>query len=202
MFDRIRSSIALASSLAIAVIAVPRYGEASQTQGRTTQVEHAIAGELRKVDYAAKTLVVRATNGVDEAFKFAGQVPVHGADGVTRLGDAARQDSFEGASVVVHYTGEGVNKTVVAIDHIGKHTLRVAKGTLVRLDDAGTFVVIKTAEGVEETFQLTRDVVIDTLRGLEEAARATSHAIKKGAEVTVHYTDEGGRRVAYLMNHA
>jgi hypothetical protein len=29
----------------------------------------------------------------------------------------------------------------------------------------------------------------------------TSGAIKKGAEVTVHYSDEGGKKVVYLMKH-
>ena len=70
------------------------------------------------------------------------------------------------------------------------------------MDEAGKFVVIKTTDGIEETYQLTRGVVIDTLRGLEEAVRAISHTIKEGAEVTVHYADKGDKKIAYLLRHA
>lgn len=203
MCDRIRRAVALGLSLAITVaIMVPQRGEASQTQGRSARVEHAVAGEIRKVDHAAKTVVIRTADGVDETFTFTGETAVRGAGDVMRLADVTARSVLEGGSAVVHYTGDGVDKTAVAVDHIGLRTLRTAKGTVTRVDEAGKFVVIKTAAGIEETYQLTRDVVIDTLRGLEEAARATSHTIKKGAEVTVHYADEGGKKVAYLLRHA
>ena len=201
MCDRIRPAVALGLSLAITAIMVPQRGEASQTQGRSARVEHALAGEVRKVDQAAKTVVIRTADGVDETFTFTGETAVRGTGDVTRLANVTARAGLEGGSAVVHYTGEGVDKTAVAVDHIGRRTLRIAKGTVTRVDEAGKFVVIKTAAGIEETYQLTRDVVIDTLRGLEEATRATSHTIKKGADVTVHYADEGSMKVTYLLRH-
>jgi len=202
MCDRFRRSEALALGLAItATVMIPQRGEPSQTPGPTARVEHAVAGEVRKVDHAAKTVVIRTADGVDETFRFTAETAVRGASEVTRLADVTARSGLEGGSAVVHYTGEGVDKTAVAVDHIGGRTLRIAKGTVTRVDEAGKFVVIKTAAGIEETYQLTRDVVIDMIRGLGEAAMATSHTIKKGAEVTVHYANEGDKKIAYLLRH-
>ena len=202
MCDRFRRSEALALGLAItATVMIPQRGEPSQTPGPTARVEHAVAGEVRRVDHAAKTVVIRTADGVDETFRFTAETAVRGASEVTRLADVTARSGLEGGSAVVHYTGEGVDKTAVAVDHIGGRTLRIAKGTVTRVDEAGKFVVIKTAAGIEETYQLTRDVVIDMIRGLGEAAMATSHTIKKGAEVTVHYANEGDKKIAYLLRH-
>jgi hypothetical protein len=121
----------------------PQLAEASQGQGRTVRAEHAVAGEIRKVDHATKTLVIHTTDGIDETVKFTEQTAVRGVKDLTRLADATAKGSLEGGSVVLHYTGEGIDRTAVAVDRIGQRTLRIAKGTLVRLDDAGTFVVIK-----------------------------------------------------------
>ena len=202
MCDRIRPAVALGLSLAItAAMMGPQRAQASQAQGRSARVEHAVAGEVRKVDPAAQTVVIHTAEGVDETFKFTGETAVRGAGDVTRLADVSAQSGLEGGSAVVHYIGEGVDKTAVAVDHIGQRTLRIAKGTVTRVDEAGKFVVIETAAGIEETYQLTRDVVIDMIRGLGEAAMATSHTIKKGAEVTVHYANEGDKKIAYLLRH-
>lgn len=202
MFDQIRCSLTLASSLLLAcVVVAPQLAEASQAQSRTARAEHAVAGKVTKVDHAARTLVIHTTDGVDETIRFTERTVIRGAAGVTRVADATAKASLEGWSALVHYTGEGGDKTAVTVDRIGQRTLSVASGTVVRLDEAGKFVVVKTAAGVEETFQLTRDVVIDTLRGLEDVAAVASHGIRKGADVTVHYADEGGNRVVYLIRH-
>ena len=45
------------------------------------------------------------------------------------------------------------------------------------------------------------DVVVDGGRGIEDAAVVTGGAIKKGAEVTMHYSEEGGKKVVLLVKH-
>jgi arginine repressor len=202
MFNRIRCSLTLASSLLLAgVVVAPQLAQASQAQSRTARAEHAVAGKVTKVDHAARTVVIHTTDGVDETIRFTERTVVRGAEGVTRVADATAKASLEGWSAVVHYTGDGADKTAMTVDRIGQRTLTVARGTVVLLDEAGKFVIIKTAAGAEETYRLTRDVVIDTLRGLEDVAAVASHGIRKGADVTVHYADEGGNKVAYLIRH-
>jgi arginine repressor len=200
MSHRILRSIALASSFTLAgVIAGPQSAWASQAQSRPSRAEHAIAGEIRKVDHGAKTLVIHTADGVDETVKFTGRTAVHGVQDVTRAADATAKAALEGGSVILYYTGPGLDKTAVAIDHVGTGTLRVAKGTVVRADAAGRFVIVKTAAGTEDTFELAKDAAVETGRGIEDAAAVTGGAIEKGAEVTVHYADKGGRKLAYLV---
>lgn len=215
MFDRIRRSMApsfarsllsrlrparLASSVALAgLVALPQLAEAPRAQDRTARAEHAVAGEIRKVDHDAKTIVIHTTDGADETVKVTDRTAVRGLKDVRRATDATAKAGLEGTTVVVHYTGEGADKTAVRIDHIGKRALKTAKGTVVRVDDAGKFVVVKTAEGTEETFELSKDAVVDTGRGIKGSAVATGGAIKKGADVTVHYSDEGGKKLVHLV---
>jgi Cu/Ag efflux protein CusF len=194
-------ALALASNLALAGAVVAPLAEASQAQGRAVRAQHAVAGEVKKIDHAAKTLALHTADGIDETIKFTGRTVVRGIKDATRAADATAKASLEGASVVLYYTGEGVDKTAISVDHIGKRTLKLAKGTVVGADAAGKFVVVKTATGAEETFELTKDVVVDSGRGVEDAAVVTGGAIKKGAEVTMHYSEEGGKKVVLLVKH-
>jgi hypothetical protein len=200
MFDRIRRSLVLASSLAVAgVVVAPQLTEAFQSPDRAARAEHAVAGELKKIDRATQTVVVHTADGVDETFKFSERTVVRGAKAVTRATDDTAKALLEGGAVVLHYIGEGADRTAVGLNHLGKRTLRIAKGTVVRVDSAGKFVVVKTAAGADETFELTKDAVVDSGRGIDHAAHAAGGAIKQGAELIVHYSDEGGKKVAHLI---
>ena len=70
------------------------------------------------------------------------------------------------------------------------------------VDDAGRFVVVKTKTGTDEMFELTKDAVVDSDRGVEGAMGGTASAIKKGAEVTVHYSESAGKKLLRLLEHA
>ena len=175
--------------------------EASQAQSHAGRAEHAVAGELKRVDLAAMILVIHIADGTEETVKFVEGTTVKGVKDVARVTDAAAKAGLEGAAVVLYYTGEGVAKTAVRIDHIGKRTVRLAKGTVMRIGEAGKFVVLKTASGAEETFDLTRDVVVDSGRGIEVGVRETGAALKQGTEVTVHYSEEGGKKIVHLLRH-
>ena len=64
---------------------------------------------------------------------------------------------------------------------------------------AGHTVVMKTADGAEWTFHATEHAVVDTGRGIEKLAVYTGKGLAKGAEVTVHYTEEGGKKVGHFF---
>jgi len=202
MFERARRFLALSSSVALAgLVMAAQLAGASQTQGHMARADHAVAGEVKKVDHAAKTIVIHTADGIDETIKFTERTTVRGVEGVTRAAEVGARASLEGGSAVLRYTGEGVDKIAVSIDHVGKRPLGMARGTVVRVDDAGKVVVVKTAAGAEETFELTKDIVVDSGRGIEVGVVATGGAIKKGAEVTVHYSEEGGKKLAHFVKH-
>ena len=79
MSNRIRicRALALASSLALAGAVVAPLAEASQAQGHAVRTEHAVAGDVKKVDHATKTLVLHTADGIDGTIKFTDQHRPH-----------------------------------------------------------------------------------------------------------------------------
>jgi hypothetical protein len=166
------------------------------------KAEHAVAGEVKKVDEAAKTMVVKTADGAEETVKFTEKTVVKGATATAHATDKGAKDALEGGAVVLYFTGVGVDRTAVGITHLGHKTLKVAKGTVVRADQAGRFVVVKTAEGADETYNLTKDAAVDVGKGVEMAGADTAKALTAGVKVTVHYTEEGTQKVVHLIKSA
>jgi len=103
-----------------------------------------------------------------------------------------------GSHAVVHYTGEGIEKTAVGIEHVGKDAPKFIEGTVVRAGKSVRTVVVKTPAGAEETLHLTERCAVDTGKGV---VKGTEYVAKEGEHVTVHYTEAGGRKVVHLLKH-
>lgn len=161
-------------------------------------LEHATEGVITRVDSAGKKIAVKTADGTEEVFKFTGKTAMHAAKGVKTGAVDTYLAGKEGTHVLVHYTGEGAEKTAVAVDDLGKDTVKVGKGTVMGLDKAGHTVTVKTEEGTEETFHIAKDAAVDTEHG---AVKGTEFTAKKGEKVTVHYTEEGGKKVAHFIKH-
>jgi len=166
-----------------------------------TAVEHAVAGTVTKVDSAAKTIAVKTADGAEHVFKFTEHTTVHAAQDIGHAAKAGAVDSYlagkKGAQVVVHYTGEGAEKTAVGVDDLGKGTVKASKGTVTGIDRAGHTMTVKTESGAEETYHVAEDATVDTKDGVVKGAEYA----EKGAKVTVHYTVEGGQKVAHFIKH-
>jgi Cu/Ag efflux protein CusF len=158
-------------------------------------LHHALVGELKKVDTAAKKITVRAADGTEHAVSYGGRTTVHGLEGTAKAADLAGK---EGSGVVVHYTGEAGRETADHIDVFGHDALKTTEGTLTQVDKAGHKVVVKTADGADETYDLGRDSAIETKDGLVDAAH---FAGKEGDHVIVYHTEEAGRKVVHLLKH-
>ncbi len=162
---------------------------------RSQSTGHAIIGEIRKVDREAGKIVVKTADGTEETFKFTGKTTVRG---LKEGGKVAALTGREGSYVVVHYVGEGTEKTAVGIEHIGKDAPKVIEGVVVGAGKAAHTVVVKTPAGAEETLHLTKRCMVDTGKGV---VKGTEYTAKEGEHVTVHYTEAGGRKVAHLLKH-
>src|ERR1700722_327556 len=75
-----------------------------------------ISGTLDKVDSGAKTIAVKTTDGTSETVKFTGKTTVHGLKDATKGADLAGK---KGGHVIVHTTGEGIDKTAHSVDWVG-----------------------------------------------------------------------------------
>jgi hypothetical protein len=155
-------------------------------------VVSAVHGSVEKIDSATKTIVVKTGDGTMHTLHFAGTTTVHGADATA----AGAKDSWKGiekgSEVVAHYTKRGAEDTAVEIDKVGKGGLKVTEGTVKTIDRGGKVLVVKTADGTEETFVLTGHAAADAGKGIAAGS-------EKGAKVVVYSTEEAGKKIAHFF---
>jgi hypothetical protein len=153
----------------------------------------AVKGKVEKIDHKAKTLVVKAEDGTEHTFHFAGRTAVHGVEKAGTAAEDSLQGLKEGSDVVVHYTVKGSEETAEEIDHVGEGGLKTAEGTVTYLDRGAKTVKIKTEDGTEQAFRLTD-------RATEDAGKDVAEGAEKSGKVTVYYTERAGHRVAHFFS--
>jgi arginine repressor len=159
-------------------------------------VVSAVHGTVTKLDAATKAMVVKAKDGSAQTIKFVDRTAVHGVKAGTQDTATGTKDAFhglkEGTEVVAHYTAKGTEKTAVEVDDVGKDGIKSVDGAIVHIDRAGKTVAIKTANGTEETFNLSGHAAID-------AGKDIAKGTEKTTNVTVYYTEEAGNKTAHFF---
>jgi len=155
-------------------------------------VVSAVDGTVKRLDAASKVVVVKASDGTEHTFHFGDDLAVHGGHATAAGASDAMHGLKTGSHVAVHYTVDGGQETAHEIDRLGGDGLKVSKGTVSSVDRDGKKMTIKTADGSEQTFDLT-----------ENAAKDTGEDIGKGADktakVSVYYTEDAGRKTAHFV---
>jgi len=152
----------------------------------------AVRGSIKKIDSGAKTIVVKTGDGTEHTLHFAGKTAVHGADASAKAAEDSWHGLKEGTEVVAHYTTKGTEDTAIEIDKVGKDGMKTTDGAIKEIDRGGKKLVVKTADGTEETFRMTG-------RATEDAGKDIGKGTEKGAKVTVYYTEESGKKVAHFF---
>jgi len=110
MNSRVKGFIAAAAL--VSMVGVPLTASAqAPAPGPAQQAPQAAtaSGELTRVDVAAKTLVVKASDGKDMTFSFTDDTKITGAS------SAAGLATMEGSQVTVRYTAQGAKQTATDI---------------------------------------------------------------------------------------
>lgn len=169
---------------------------------RAQHVVHAVTGAVTKVDATAKTIAVKTADGSEEVFKYTEKTSVRGAKSAGDATKTAAVDTYmagkEGTQVVVRYVGKGADKTAIGVKDFGKDTLKVSKGTVTKVDHAAHTVGIKTEDGTEATYRVSKDAAVDTEHGVVEGAK---YSAKEGDHIVVHYSEEAGHKVVHFLKH-
>jgi hypothetical protein len=76
--------------------------------------------------------------------------------------------------------------------------MKVGKGAIRGVDKAGHTVIVKTEDCSEETYHVAKDAAVDSEHGV---VKGTEYAAKNGEKVTVHYTEDAGKKVAHFIKH-
>ncbi|MGB7726518.1 MAG: hypothetical protein WBL50_00700 [Candidatus Acidiferrum sp.] len=155
---------------------------------KTSSVE----GLVIKIDRAAKTVVVKASDGTEYTMHLAERTMVYGENETYKGAVEAERGLQEGSKVVVHYTKQGTDDTAEEIDRIGTDGLKTSEGTITKFDRATRTMTIKIADGTEEIYQLTEHAIEDAGIEAEDAAKTSAHAI-------VYYSDEADHKVAHYF---
>jgi hypothetical protein len=150
----------------------------------------AVEGTVKKVDAGTKTVVIKTADGTEHTVHFVSKTTVHGWDATEAGAKDGMHGVKEGSHVVVHYTVKGTEKTAQELDRIGDGGLRVAEGTVSKIDRGTKTLAVKTADGAEATYRITDHAVVDTGKGIEKATK-----------VTVYYTEEGGKKVVHFFKN-
>jgi LysM repeat protein len=151
-------------------------------------VVSAVAGTVKKVDAATKTIVVKTADGAEHTFHVVGRTTVHGVEGTKDLFHGVK----EGSEVAVHYTAKGTEETAEEVDNIGKEGLKATEGTVSRIGSGGKTIVVKTADGTEETYHFAGHAA-------SKAGKEIAEGTEKSAKVTVYYTEKAGQKVAHFF---
>ncbi|MFI5342079.1 MAG: hypothetical protein ACHQ7N_19855 [Candidatus Methylomirabilales bacterium] len=160
-----------------------------------SDVVSAIKGTVKKIDAGAKTVVVETADGTEHAVHFVSRTVVYGIGRTAKGAHEALRSLKEGSEVVVHVTKRGATETAQEVVHVGKDGLKTVEGTVSRIDRLGKTMVIKTAEGTEETYRFAD-------RAAQDAGKAIAGGVEGSGKVIVYYVDEGGRKVAHFFEKA
>lgn len=152
---------------------------------------------VNKVDTAAKTISCKTADGTEEVFKYTDQTTVKGTKDIAKASDLAGKDGYH---FVVHYTKKGSDKVVSGMDFAGKGAWKDTKGTVEAVDHGTKTVTVKMADGSVETFHMADHCTVDAGKGVAKMSTDAGQGVAKGSEVTVHYTEESGKKVAHFLH--
>jgi hypothetical protein len=156
------------------------------------QQNGAIHGTVTKVDTAAKTITIEASNGSKETLRVSENTTVYMKDRSGQLGKRSWTDLKDGSEVVAHYSKRGTEAVATEVDKVGNDGLKTTEGTVSAIDKGTRKVTVKTADGAEETYHLTEQAA-------KTAGIDTAKATQKGAKVSLYYTEDAGKKVAHFF---
>lgn len=89
---------------------------------------------------------------------------------------------------------------------VAEDVVHAISGVVQHVDKATKTVVIKTADGTEETFKYTGKTAVegtkDAAKGVAKGSAETYLGGKEGSKVTVHYTEKGAEKTAVGVKDA
>jgi len=162
------------------------------TLNAADQPPSAIHGTVTKIDTAAKTITIEASDGRRETLRISENTTVYMKDRSGQLGKRPWTDLKDGSEVVAHYSKRGTGAVATEVDKVGDDGLKTTEGTLSAIDKGARKVTVKTADGAEETYHVTEQAA-------KTAGIDTAKATKKGAQVSLYYTEDAGRKVAHFF---
>ena len=146
-----------------------------------------VLGTIKRVDSTTKIIVVETADGTAHTIKVTDAATVKGTkDGFNGL--------KEGTQIVARTTGKGADETAMEVGKISEDGFKATDGTVKKFDKDTKTIVVNDVHGAKKTFELGG-------KAFEDSGKAAGAGIAKGMIVTVHYTEEGGKKIAYYVSN-
>ena len=154
-----------------------------------------VLGTIESIDSTANTITVRLSDGTDKTLQLAKRLMINGREEARSRAESALTAQER---AVIYYTDKGGDETAVDVESLGHAMRRTVTGTLVSADKETRTVVLRTANGKDETFRVQNDAVIETGDGVMTFAQFEPQS---GAQVTLHYEDPDGMLEVSRIKH-
>ena len=154
-----------------------------------------LLGTIENIDSTANTITVRLFDGSDKTLQLARRVMVDGRE-ETRSRAESALTARERA--VIYYTDKGGDETAVDVESLAHVMRKTVTGTLTSADKDKRTIVLRTANGKDETFRVQNDAVIETGDAVMTFVQFDPQV---GAQVTLHYEDPGGMLEVSRIKH-
>ena len=154
-----------------------------------------VLGTIENIDSAANTITIRLSDGTDKTMPLAKRITVNGR-GETRSRAESSLRAQERA--VIYYTNNSGDETAVDVESLSHAMPRTVTGTFISGDRDNKTVVMRTANGKEETFRVQDSAVIETGDSVMTFAQFEPQS---GAQITLHYDDPLGAEEVSRIKH-
>ena len=145
-----------------------------------------VLGIIENIDSAASTITVRLSDGTDKTLRLAKRLTVNGRAETTSRAESALTVQER---AVIYYKGNGADETAVEVESLNHVMHKTVTGTVISVDKDRRTVVLRTANGKDETFRLQNDAVIETADNVVTFDRCEPQS---GVQITLHYEDPMG----------
>jgi len=170
---------------------------------------HAVVGEVQEVDPQGSSITIRTSSGEVHRIQVDSEAQVssvkQGASetgkGISHLAKAVGTDIKKGTLVAVKYTEREGKLVAHEVKHASKEAVKGTEVVVHKIADGGKKVVVKTKDGAEHVYEVSKDVTVTAGKKIAKAGESTGSAISEGAKATLHFTEEQGGKVVHFVSH-
>jgi hypothetical protein len=157
--------------------------------------EYVVLGTIENIDIAANTITVRLSDGTDKTLQLAKRLKIDGREETRSRAESAL---VARERAVIYYANKNGAETAADVESLNHAMHRAVTGTLIRADKDDKTLVLRVANGKDETFRVQNDAVIETGDGVMIFTQFEPQA---GEQITLHYEDAVGMVKVNRIKH-
>jgi hypothetical protein len=166
------------------------------TAARAQWAVHALAGKIESLSASAKTITLDTNDGTPGNFHLPKAKVDMNFDKEVRA-ETTPVEKFTGAEgqVIVFFFGDGIIRTVVAVESVGAGPFQSVTGSVVKYDKHERILTLQTEKG-DQTFVVSDKTIVDTPDGVVPGHKFTA---EHGDHMRLLATSSNGTQQTLLV---